>query len=398
MIDRTEAGRSIDVLGEILETIRLQVLEVQVAQCDAELPINITVEHGYVIIVALRGCLRADLGSKRLELGAGDAIAVARSAQTESLTVEIPHGSGANPRQLASSPQTCEKQESAMSPSPALTPRSHESPLGHGTQSLDAAASLPLGAMHSASELGVWESRQREARAAELSATGWAIQGATEAGAPERGEQTSILRCNCRFDDADRHPLLGALPPVIHVQRHQWTDVTWLKPTIDWILREIGTEHDGSKAIANRLLELLWMQLIRAHLASTGIASRGWLRALSDAQIGEALGIIHDQPGMRFTVSSLAHAVGMSRSAFACQFTRLVGEPPLHYIAQWRMLRAAQLLKGDRHSLAEISLAVGYESEAAFSKAFKRWAGQAPGSYRRGNRNDGGPATQMLAG
>jgi AraC-like DNA-binding protein len=147
-----------------------------------------------------------------------------------------------------------------------------------------------------------------------------------------------------------------------------------------------------------RLVELLWVQVVRTHIATTPVASHGWLRALSDAQIGGALSLIHDKPAATFTVAGLAQAVGMSRSAFASQFTRLVGEPPLHYIARWRMLKASQLLKEDRLTLAEVANAVGYESEAAFSKAFKRWSGQAPGSYRRVRRSEPLSATQLLAG
>jgi AraC-like DNA-binding protein len=138
--------------------------------------------------------------------------------------------------------------------------------------------------------------------------------------------------------------------------------------------------------------------MVRAHIAATQVVSQGWLRALSDTQIGGALGLIHEKPATAFTVASLAQAVGMSRSAFASQFTRLVGEPPLHYVARWRMLKAAHLLKEDKQTLAEVAIAVGYESEAAFSKAFKRWSGQAPGSFRRERRCESGGSPQRLVG
>jgi AraC-like DNA-binding protein len=109
--------------------------------------------------------------------------------------------------------------------------------------------------------------------------------------------------------------------------------------------------------------------------------------------------MIHEKPAEMFTVAGLAHAVGMSRSAFASQFTRLVGEPPLHYVARWRMLKAGLLLKDNKLTLAEIAATVGYESEAAFSKAFKRWSGQSPGYYRRESRVSEVPlASQALVG
>jgi AraC-like DNA-binding protein len=314
MLDRAEVGRSIDVLGEILETVRLRSVDVQLAECTAAMTLHQVDEHATVLLLVVRGQLSVDLGLSRMELRAGDGLALLRAAQP-------------------------------------LRPESEVE---------------------------------------------WDFDGTLASRAVDVAEPGLVLRCHCRFAHSDRHPLLSALPRVIHVPSQQWGDLSWLQPTLAWIGREVDGHGDGSKAVTNRLVELLWIQLIRSHLASTGAATHGWLRALSDAQIGEALGLIHDQPAMRFTVAGLAHAVGMSRSAFACQFTRLVGEPPLHYIAQWRMLRAAQLLKEDKHTLAEIALAVGYESEAAFSKAFKRWSGQAPGSYRRDSRSEPG-STEALA-
>jgi AraC-like DNA-binding protein len=210
--------------------------------------------------------------------------------------------------------------------------------------------------------------------------------------------QGSVLRCACHFADPEKNPLLGAMPRFIHVKRHQWVEAQWLEPTVAWIEREAAAKSPGTSVVVNRLIELLWIQLVRTHIATTPDATRGWLRALSDAQIGGALCLIHEKPAASFTVAGLAQAVGMSRSAFASQFTRLVGEPPLHYVARWRMLKASQLLKQDKQTLAEVAIAVGYESEAAFSKAFKRWSGQAPGSYRRDQRTDPAPVAQMLAG
>ncbi len=218
------------------------------------------------------------------------------------------------------------------------------------------------------------------------------------AGVGSLGDRASVLRCECRFADPEKNPLLGALPRSVHVSRHQWIDAEWLYPTIAWLERETTTKTSGSEVVISRLVELLWVQLVRTHAATTPVATHGWLRALSDAQIGGALCLIHDKPAATFTVAGLAQAVGMSRSAFASLFTRLVGEPPLHYVARWRMLKAAQLLKEDKQTLAEVANAVGYESEAAFSKAFKRWGGQAPGSYRRNRRSDPIAASHLLAG
>jgi AraC-like DNA-binding protein len=210
--------------------------------------------------------------------------------------------------------------------------------------------------------------------------------------------EASVLRCTCVFADPEKDPLLGALPRVVHVSRQQWVDAQWLEPIVAWIEREATTTSPGANLVVNRLIELLWVQMVRTHIATTPVATQGWLRALSDAQISGALCLIHGQPAAPFTVAGLAQAVGMSRSALASQFARLVGEPPLHYVARWRMPNAAQLLKEDKQAPAEGATAVGYESEAAFSKAFRRWSGQAPGSFRRNRRSVPDRVAQLLTG
>jgi AraC-like DNA-binding protein len=116
----------------------------------------------------------------------------------------------------------------------------------------------------------------------------------------------------------------------------------------------------------------------------------GWLGALRDPQIGAALGLIHREPRRDWSVSSLAHEVAMSRSLFATRFNSLVGAPPLTYLTRWRLRQAASLLVEERLSVGETALRVGYESEAAFSKAFKRQFGQSPLAYRRNQPRSGG--------
>ena len=124
------------------------------------------------------------------------------------------------------------------------------------------------------------------------------------------------------------------------------------------------------------------MHAVRASRAA-GRRATGWLRALVDPQISRALTAIHQTPERTWTVESLAEHVGMSRSGFAARFMQLVEEPPLTYLTRWRMTKASRLLRGGRASIGEISSQVGYEAEAAFSKAFKRWHGVAPGTYRK---------------
>jgi len=143
-------------------------------------------------------------------------------------------------------------------------------------------------------------------------------------------------------------------------------------------------EAPGSEVVANRLAEVLFIQTLRAHIASgSESCKRGWLRAIFDRQIGAALRCVHENVKSPWTVQSLAAAAGMSRSAFASRFKELLGQIPLDYVTDWRMQKATQLLNQQDKKLAEIAQSVGYESEDAFSKAFKRVVGVAPAEYRR---------------
>ena len=140
----------------------------------------------------------------------------------------------------------------------------------------------------------------------------------------------------------------------------------------------------GSEVVANRLAEVLFIQAIRAHIASGAEScKRGWLRAIFDPQIGAALTSIHNNVNSPWTVESLAEAAGMSRSAFAERFKGLVGQTPLEYVTEWRMQKAVQLLQQRDKKLVDVAQSIGYESDAAFSKAFKRVLGLTPGEYRR---------------
>jgi transcriptional regulator GlxA family with amidase domain len=132
----------------------------------------------------------------------------------------------------------------------------------------------------------------------------------------------------------------------------------------------------------NRLADVLLVQTVRAFIAGTACSKHG-LRALSDRPIGAALAAIHDSPAEPWTVERLAARAALSRSGFAARFTALVGEPPLAYLARWRMVKAAQLLRDTDLVMIEVAERVGYRSEASFNKAFKRLEGIPPGGYRR---------------
>jgi AraC-like DNA-binding protein len=143
--------------------------------------------------------------------------------------------------------------------------------------------------------------------------------------------------------------------------------------------------------VATRLAEVLLIQVLRAHIASgQGWRNNGWLRAIFDPQIGTALSAVHNSVSAPWTVESLATAASMSRSAFAARFKEILGQTPMVYVTEWRMQKAMQLLQQHDKKLIDLARLVGYESDAAFSKAFKRVVGVNPGEYFKRGLGDPG--------
>lgn len=201
------------------------------------------------------------------------------------------------------------------------------------------------------------------------------------------GAETTLIAGTFQFDHGDSNPLLRALPKMIHIRGDKGTPMPWLDASLQFISMEMTSGQPGAETIVSRLADILFVQAIRAHVANSA-DTRGWLRALSDPQIGQALSLIHERPHEPWTVESLAAGVAMSRSVFAARFSDLVEEPPLTYLTRWRMQRATRLLRSGAATIAEVADQVGYDAEAAFSKAFKRWVGTAPGAYRDDNRRN----------
>jgi AraC-like DNA-binding protein len=194
------------------------------------------------------------------------------------------------------------------------------------------------------------------------------------------GMPVSIV-CGCfTFEDGGRNPLVESLPPMIHVRADH--TVQWLEMTLQFVAAEAASLVPGAETVANRLADILFVHAVRAHIASGGDRVSGWLRALTDPQIGAAMRLIHESPQTPWTVASLASAAAMSRSAFAARFATVVGETPLRYLTAWRMRKASNLLKRES-KISMIAKAVGYETETAFGKAFRKHAGMTPGTYRR---------------
>jgi AraC-like DNA-binding protein len=157
----------------------------------------------------------------------------------------------------------------------------------------------------------------------------------------------------------------------------------WMQSTLRLMAAEAMELRPGGETVITRLADILVIQAIRSWIQEDPTAQTGWVGALQDKQLGRAIMLIHRNPAHPWTVASLASEAAMSRSAFAARFTELVGEPAMHYVARWRMHLALTWLKEDRVTLAELASSLGYQSEAAFSRAFKRFIGVSPGAVRR---------------
>jgi AraC-like DNA-binding protein len=196
------------------------------------------------------------------------------------------------------------------------------------------------------------------------------------------GAPTTIISGFLSFDKLSLRPLSQLLPQWIVIKAEQARTLA-LHTTLQLLASEMAEQAPGSDVVSNRLAEVLFVQTIRAHIAAgRETCKQPWLRAIFDPKIGAALRSIHDNVNTPWTVESLADAAGMSRSAFAVRFKELLGQTPLDYVTEWRMQRAMPLLQVRDKKLVEVAHAVGYESDAAFSKAFKRVVGVAPGEYR----------------
>lgn len=198
------------------------------------------------------------------------------------------------------------------------------------------------------------------------------------------GTPTTIVCGSLSFDRASLKPITQLLPRFILVKADQARTLA-LHITMQALASEMTEQIPGSEIVATRLAEVLFIQVLRAYIASQPERSQGWLRAIFDSQIGTALAAVHDRVDAPWTVESLAEAAGMSRSAFAARFKELLGQTPLEYVTEWRMQKAMQLLGQRDKKLVTVAQSVGYESDAAFSKAFKRVVGANPSEYvRRG--------------
>lgn len=199
---------------------------------------------------------------------------------------------------------------------------------------------------------------------------------------PGEGEPVRIVCGYLGCDARPFNPVIGALPRTLHVQ----CDAEYgglIRELVRVALDESQKPRAGGECFLAKLSELVFIHSVRQHAASLPPGAKGWLAGLRDGHIGGALALMHGRPREPWTLELLAREVGLSRSVFAERFTQIVGTPPMHYLGHWRLQLAARLLMRDSMSIAQAAAAVGYESEAAFNRAFKKQVGMPPGAWRR---------------
>jgi AraC-like DNA-binding protein len=199
------------------------------------------------------------------------------------------------------------------------------------------------------------------------------------------GAPTSIVCGTVRFGHPAARTLVALLPRTIVIDGagSPPPEADWMQSTLRLIAAEGQALRPGGEAVITRLSDILVIQAIRSWIARDPAGQTGWLGALQDPRIGRAMSLVHRDPAQAWSVASLARETAMSRSAFAARFTQLVGEPVMRYVTRWRMQVALDRLREDDVSVAELATRLGYESEAAFSRAFKRNVGISPGAARR---------------
>jgi AraC-like DNA-binding protein len=199
------------------------------------------------------------------------------------------------------------------------------------------------------------------------------------------GGRTQMICGFLGCTNAAANPVLSTLPPLLRLNLAEDVSAEWIRATFQYGAAEVAAGRPGSETVLAKVSELLFVEAVRRHAASLPEGGTGWFSGLRDPYVSRALALLHHDIARRWTVDDLGREVGLSRSALAQRFIHLIGVPPMHYLAHWRMQVAAQKLRGTRTSLGQVAETVGYDSEAAFSRAFKKSVGVAPATWRRSN-------------
>lgn len=196
------------------------------------------------------------------------------------------------------------------------------------------------------------------------------------------GDQSTVICGLFQFEHPAAYHLITLLPKLMILEAWNSPQMDWIQSTLRVMAAEAKELRPGGETVITRLADILVIYAIRAWIAQDTTGQKGWLGALRDKQIGRVISLIHREPARAWTLESLAAEAAMSRSAFAARFTELVGEPAMHYVTQWRMYLALTWLREESATVSDLAHRLGYESEAAFSRAFKRYIGTSPGSVK----------------
>jgi len=196
------------------------------------------------------------------------------------------------------------------------------------------------------------------------------------------GARTRLV-CGFMGGNAQLRPLLESLPAVMKIEVADLPGGDWIGRTFTYAAQTLSDGDPGAATVLAKLSELLFVESVRRYLASLPQEQTGWLAGLRDPVVGRALSLLHARVSEAWTAEALAQEVNMSRSAFADRFTAVTGQPPMRYLTGWRMQLARNYLAETHRTVAQIAFEVGYESEAAFSRAFRRDCGHPPAAWRR---------------
>jgi len=197
------------------------------------------------------------------------------------------------------------------------------------------------------------------------------------------GGESAHIVCGFVGTDARHHPLIDALPSTLVLDLNGKPAGEWISSSFRYAAGELAAVRAGSAIVLAKLSEAMFVEAVRCYLETLPEDRRGWLAGLRDPVVGRALALLHTQLARAWTAEELAREACLSRSAFADRFTALIGVPPIKYLTTWRMQVAAQRLRESRRSMAQIAADVGYESEAAFARAFKREFAMSPAQWRK---------------
>jgi AraC-like DNA-binding protein len=196
--------------------------------------------------------------------------------------------------------------------------------------------------------------------------------------------ESSTLVCGfLGFDARPFNPLLASLPRVLRISGGTLGVDSWVPAFMRTVVNESDAKRPGGEAVLERMSEMLFVEVLRRHIDSLPAEQTGWLAGMRDPAVGRALALIHEKPSEAWTLERLGEEAGLSRSSLHERFVYFIDQPPMQYVTQWRIQVASGLLRETNAKLSEVATGVGYESEAAFSRAFKRVAGISPGAWRK---------------